>query len=106
MTDENRWGDMAPVPSGSAPGYDRTTTKPVRRIALYKRGILMGHVWSDGENAAGFDAAEPTEENARETGRAISYVWRVHALAHQRGEPASVVLEARFYEPLYEVRPA
>jgi|GEM_PF-5917743 len=100
---ENRWGDTAPEFTGAAPGYDKTTARPTRRIALHKGEMFLGHVWTDDHSAAGWLPAEPTETNAQALARARAYVWRVHALAYERGEPASAVLESRFYEPMFSV---
>lgn len=73
----------------------------VRRAQLRDRaGRVLGEVWTDGQEAAGF---VPREEAGRDGLKAQSRVWRIHRDAYASGRPARDVLDPNLYEPNFEL---
>lgn len=73
----------------------------VRRAPLRNRaGQVLGEVWTDGRDAAGF----VPDENAGVDGvRAQSQVWRILKAAYASGRPARDVLDPALYVPEFEL---
>ncbi len=73
----------------------------VRRAPLRDRaGQVLGEVWTDGRDAAGF----VPDENAGVAGiRAQSQVWRILKAAYASGRPAADVLDPDLYAPDFEL---
>lgn len=99
MSAERFTDDLAPTLVGAAATWSAIATGPVRRAPLSDEAGRLGWVWTDDQRAAGWlpDAA------TREAARAGAYAWRVLANAHQRGEPASRLLDPALYAPLYQL---
>ncbi|MFD1940543.1 hypothetical protein ACFSKW_54720 [Nonomuraea mangrovi] len=103
MTDQPfnhpRWGpdSLQPVRVFSPPRYKAIAQGDVRKAALRDRdGRLVGHVWTDDRDAAGF---LPTESAAGTT--AASYVWVLMTECAARDVPASELLDPALYAPDY-----
>ena len=96
--------ELRPVPVGGAETYPRQPTGPKRRAALRDRagGTVLGYVWTDDRQAAGWD---DVEEPGPASVRAEAYVWRVHRHAYQQGRPVSELLRPELYAPLYYLDP-
>ncbi|ANZ36882.1 hypothetical protein BBK82_13155 [Lentzea guizhouensis] len=69
----------------------------MRRAPLLDEGVRLGWVWSNGADAAGWEPDEPIPASARAGG----FVWRVLQAAHGRGDRGKVVLNPKWYAPLY-----
>lgn len=98
-----RWqpGSLQPEQVYSPPGYSASPSGQVRRAALRDHaGRLLGHVWTDGKEAAGF---LPSEQAGSAGVRAGSFVWTLHRELHGRGVPAAEVLDPALYEPTYRL---
>lgn len=98
-----RWqpGSLQPSEVYSPPGYSASPRGEVRRAGLHDPdGRLLGHVWTDGKEAAGF---LPDERAGSAGVRAGSFVWTLHRELHARGVPASEVLDPALYEPAYRL---
>lgn len=92
--------DMAPRAAGEAPGYASTPSGPVRRAALHDdTGRILGHVWTDDQNAAGWT---PTEMDST-VALATRYVWGVISATYLRGEAPAAVLNPAPYGPLFRL---
>jgi hypothetical protein len=89
---------MAPTPSRAQPDtYDGAAKGAVRRAELHDQtGRLIGHVWTDGRNAAGFTTSPDTDPTAV---RAGAKIWRIIADAYQRGVPAAALLDPALFRP-------
>lgn len=101
-----RWADDPrpdPADVNSPPFYSSDIQGPVRRAPLHAPdGPLLGHVWTDDGEAAGY----LPEQAAGPAGvRAGAYVWTVLSECYRRGIPASEVLDPVLYAPTYELRP-
>lgn len=83
----------------SAVKYPAFSTRPERKAPLMSAGRVLGWVWTDDVEAAGWDPVEQSQEAAQAAGR----VWTIHAAAARGGEPVSVVLEPERYAPLYQL---
>ncbi|WP_219470833.1 hypothetical protein [Nonomuraea rhizosphaerae] len=63
-------------------------------------GMVLGHVWTDGQDAAGFvknaDAGRPAIA-------AAAQVWGILKDAHDAGRPAADVLAPSLYAPEFEL---
>ncbi|MGP3955631.1 hypothetical protein ACTWPT_06500 [Nonomuraea sp. 3N208] len=84
--------------------YDFKATGPKRRAAVHDRnGRLLGHVWTDDRQAAGFTRIEdPEPDMAYVRGR----MQQILAEAHKAGVPASELLDPALYAPDFELRVA
>lgn len=101
-----RWaGDaLAPRVVSTPATYDSTPAGPVRRAPLYDgEGALLGHVWTDGQRAAGYLDREDAGPAGR---RAGATVWAILRDAHRIGRPAADVLDPTLYaDEGFELRP-
>lgn len=92
--------DSEPV---STPGtYPAKAEGPTRRAMLRDEpgGQVLGYVWTDDKQAAGF----VEDESAGKAGvRAGAYVWAVQRRAYRLGRPASDVLDPELYAPMYHL---
>ncbi|MFN2636896.1 MAG: hypothetical protein ABR585_07720 [Gemmatimonadaceae bacterium] len=102
MAEEHpRWGDagMAPRVVYSPKTYDSKAKGPVRRAELHDAdGLLLGRVWTDDQNAAGYLPDEAAGPAGR---RAGSAVWAIHRDAYNKTPkrvPASDLLDPALYE--------
>ncbi|WP_113699175.1 hypothetical protein [Nonomuraea lactucae] len=99
-----RWTDaaFAPVDVSDSGTYPGVPAGPVRRAELRDAatGQLLGHVWADNREAAGF--ADSDEAGAAGV-RAGARVWRILADTYQAGRPASDVLDPSLFEPDYQL---
>lgn len=95
---------LAAVPAGGAQTYSHKAKGPTRRAALRDSadGPILGYVWSDGREAAGWLDATPRRP---ETSRAAAFVWRVHRHLFEQGRPAAEVLNPEHYTPMYHLDP-
>jgi hypothetical protein len=98
-----RWADdaLSPAIVDSPPAYDITPAGPVRKAALHDRdGLLLGHVWTDDQAAAGYSPAE----SAGAAGvRAGGYVWTLLTECRKRDVPADQLLDPTMFEPVYRL---
>lgn len=99
-----RWADdaLAPVQVEDSGTYPGVPAGPVRQAALYDpAGTLLGHVWTDDRQAAGF-----TESSAAGPAgvRAGARVWRIMADAYEADVPASAVLNPELYAPDFRLQ--
>ncbi|MFI6295911.1 hypothetical protein ACIBEJ_30230 [Nonomuraea sp. NPDC050790] len=93
---------VTPVTVSRPDTYDAKPTGPVRRAALHdRRGRLLGHVWSDDRQAAGFTKIEDPEPDMAYAG---GRVRRILADAHRAGIPAARLLDPALYAPDFELR--
>lgn len=103
QTRHPRWGDdaLAPALVDSPPAYDSTPAGPVQRAALRDRdGQLLGTVWTDDRDAAGYTPAEPAGSAGV---RAGGYVWTLLTECRKRDVPASELLDPAMFEPDYQL---
>ncbi|MDA0631910.1 hypothetical protein OUY22_00650 [Nonomuraea sp. MCN248] len=104
MTDNQnpRFHDVIPMFASENDSYDFKATGPVREAAVHdQRGQLLGHVWSDGRQAAGFTRAEnATPELAQAGGR----IRRILADAYKAGVPAGELFDPALFAPEFELR--
>lgn len=93
-----RWADdLSPVVGYIPDTYSHKAAGPVRRAELRAAdGQLLGHVWTDDQEAAGF---LPAEEAGIAGRRAATDVWVVMRECKRRNVPASEVLDPALYEP-------
>ncbi|MEV4116352.1 hypothetical protein [Nonomuraea sp. NPDC049695] len=82
--------------------YDFKAAGPVRRAAVHDRhGRLLGHVWTDDRQAAGFTRINDPEPD-------MAYVRgqmnRILTKAYRAGIPASELLNPSLYAPDFELR--
>lgn len=99
QTPHERWSDdaLAPVQVGESGTYPGVPAGPVRRAALYDQaGTLLGHVWTDDREAAGF--VESPGAGAAGV-RAGARVWRIMADAYVAEVPAAALLNPELYAP-------
>lgn len=89
-----RWSDDAlqPERTSTQMGYSSQAKGDVAEADVLAKGKLVGYVWTDGKQAAGF-VPSPGEAGAK----AQSRIWRVHADAYQAGKPAKSVLDQALY---------
>ncbi|GAA0969795.1 hypothetical protein GCM10009555_017570 [Acrocarpospora macrocephala] len=98
-----RWTDaaFAPFDVSTPISYSGDVVGEVRRAALHDMdGLLLGHVWTDDQAAAGFLDADGVGPPAV---RASTYVWQVHKRLFDAGRPASDVMDPALYAPLYRL---
>jgi hypothetical protein len=95
-TPHPRWTDpLAPRVVSTPSTYDYKAAGAVRRAGLYAAdGTLLGHVWTDDRQAAGF---LPAEQAGPAGVRAGGAVWAILRDAHRAGLPASDVLDSALY---------
>ncbi|MEU8102222.1 hypothetical protein AB0C18_00675 [Nonomuraea muscovyensis] len=93
---------VAPRFASQNDSYDFKATGPVRRAALHDRqGRLLGHVWTDDRQAAGFTRiSDPEPDMAYVRGEML----RILAEAYKTGVPASELLNPALYAPDFELR--
>lgn len=98
-----RWADdPRPTDVHSIPGYSSDIKGEVRRAGLYKGGQLLGHVWTDDREAAGF---LPLEEAGIAGRDAATKLWTVLHDLHAVGVQATDVLDFDFFAPYgFELR--
>ncbi|MFF4412127.1 hypothetical protein ACFYY8_06310 [Streptosporangium sp. NPDC001559] len=104
MSRHERWTDAGVIPgpaTAAAPGYSSAPAGPVRRAPLYDGDTLLGQVWTDDADAAGF---RPDEQAGPAGVQAGAYVWAVMAECHKRDIPAAELLDPVLYEPTYQLR--
>jgi hypothetical protein len=103
QTRHPRWSDdaLAPALVDSPPAYEAIAAGPVRKGALHDRdGQLLGHVWTDDRQAAGYTP----DESAGPAGvRAGGYVWILLTECRKRDVPAGQLLDPGMYEPVYRL---
>jgi hypothetical protein len=94
-----RWTDaaFAPVEVSDSGTYPGVAQAPMQRAALHDAttGQLLGHVWTDNRQAAGF---LDNDDAGAAAVRAGARVWRILAEAYQAGRPAGEVLDPALYE--------
>ncbi len=100
-----RWADdPQPVVVSTPKTYSAKAQGPVRRAELRDGGQLLGHVWTDDKNAAGY-LDEPSAGAAGV--RAGARVWVILRDAYQAGVQAKDVLDPAMYAPQFTLgRPA
>ncbi|MEW1836588.1 hypothetical protein AB0392_01350 [Nonomuraea angiospora] len=82
--------------------YDYKATGPVRQAAVYdRRGRLLGEVWTDDRQAAGFTLIDDPEPDMGYVGGRMD---RILAKAYKAGIPASELLDPALYAPDFELR--
>ncbi|SDM31844.1 hypothetical protein SAMN05421874_15330 [Nonomuraea maritima] len=93
---------VTPITVSRNDSYESKTTNPKRRAALHdQRGRLLGHVWTDDHQAAGFTRiADPEPDMAYVRG----YVNRILTDAYKAGIPASELLDPALYAPDFVLR--
>lgn len=92
-----RWADdPRPTDVHSVPGYSSDIKGEVRRAGLYKSGQLLGHVWTDGQDAAGFLAVEEAGVAGRD---AATQLFTILRDLYAEEVAADAVLDPDFYEP-------
>lgn len=97
-----RWAnDPQPVVVSTPSTYSSDAQGPVRRAGLYDGDILLGHVWTDDQQAAGF---LDNEDAGRAGVRAEALVWTILRNAAQAGRPAGEVLDPALYAPTYQLK--
>ncbi|MFE3449633.1 hypothetical protein ACFXJ8_11925 [Nonomuraea sp. NPDC059194] len=99
-----RWGpgSLLPEEMSSPPGYSPIAQGEIRKAELRDRdGRLVGHVWTDDKQAAGF---LPAEKAGSAGTTAASYVWVLMTECAARDVPASELLDPALYMPDYELR--
>lgn len=96
---ERMWSIPHSVQAHVPETYPAKAAGPVRRAALRDDdGRLLGYVWTDDREAAGWlHIDDPTPAGVR----AGAYVWAVHKRAYGLGQPASSVLDPALYAPMY-----
>ncbi|MCA2184646.1 hypothetical protein [Nonomuraea cavernae] len=73
----------------------------MRRAPLKDQdGMLLGHVWTDDKDAAGF---VKNEDAGRPAITAGARLWSILKDAHDAGRPASDVLDPALYAPEFEL---
>ncbi|MFI6903911.1 hypothetical protein ACIBKY_21775 [Nonomuraea sp. NPDC050394] len=93
---------VTPVTVSRNDSYDFKATGPIRRAGLHdRRGRLLGHVWTDDHQAAGFTKIEDPEPDM---GYAGGRVRRILADAYKAGIPAGGLLDPALYAPDFELR--
>jgi len=93
---------VTPITVSENESYDFKATGPVRRAAIYdQNGRLLGDVWTDDRQAAGFTLIDdPEPDMAYVSGR----VDRILTEAYRAGIPARELLDPALYEPDFELR--
>ncbi|MET7339272.1 hypothetical protein [Nonomuraea sp. NPDC005650] len=93
---------VTPITVSRSDSYDFKAVGPVRRGELRDRdGRLLGHVWTDDRQAAGFTRIEnPEPDMAYVRGR----ISQILSGAYKAGVPASQLLNPALYAPDFELR--
>lgn len=111
MITHPRWGDsgMDPRPAGGVSRYASTTSGPVRRLPILDGpDRVLGYVWTDDSEAAGWvevDATSTSTQEGRARVRAASLVWQSLFAAYARGVPAAEVFDNLNIETVYRYGP-
>ncbi|MGW6496850.1 hypothetical protein [Nonomuraea angiospora] len=93
---------VTPITVSRGESYDFKATGPVRRAAVHDRvGRLLGHVWTDDRQAAGFTRIEDPEPDMAYAGGRMRQIL---AHAYKSGVPASQLLDPALYAPDFELR--
>jgi hypothetical protein len=97
-TPYGRWADdLSPVVGYIPDTYSHKAAGPVQRAALRAvDGQLLGHVWTDDREAAGF---LPDEQAGIAGRRAATDLWVIMRECKRRDVPASELLDPSLYEP-------
>ncbi|MEV0593268.1 hypothetical protein [Nonomuraea cavernae] len=94
---------VAPKFASDNDSYDFKANGPVRRAPVYdRRGRLLGDVWTDDRQAAGFSIIDDPEPDM---GYAVSRMDRILAEAYKSEIPADQLLDPALYAPDFELRP-
>ncbi|MFF4623115.1 hypothetical protein [Nonomuraea jabiensis] len=93
---------VTPITVSENDSYDFKATGPKRRAAVYdQQGRLLGDVWTDDRQAAGFTLIDDPEPDM---GYVAGRVDRILTDAYKAGIPASKVLDPALYAPDFELR--
>ncbi|MFG1709229.1 hypothetical protein ACFLIM_39165 [Nonomuraea sp. M3C6] len=98
-----RFSETVTVVGKSAGTYSRKAADPadVRRAQLKEPdGMVLGYVWTDGKDAAGFVKNEDAGRPAIAAGPRL---WSILKGAYDAGRPASDVLDPALYAPEFEL---
>lgn len=98
-----RFSETITVVGQSAGTYSRKPDDQaaVRRAALKDQdGMVLGHVWTDDKDAAGF---VKNEDAGRPAIAAGARLWSILKGAYDSGRPASDVLDPALYVPEFEL---
>ncbi|MEU4575873.1 hypothetical protein [Nonomuraea sp. NPDC023979] len=97
-----RFHDVIPAFASENDSYDFKATGPVRQAAVHDRsGVLLGHVWTDGRQAAGFTRVE---DATRDMARAGGRIRRILAEAYKAGVHPGELFDPALYAPDFELR--
>ncbi|SDK34180.1 YD repeat-containing protein [Nonomuraea maritima] len=95
---------VTPITVSKNDSYDYKATGPVREAPVYDRhGRLIGEIWTDGRQAAGFTLIDDPEPDMGYVGGSMD---RILARAYKAGIPASELLNPALYAPDFELRVA
>jgi hypothetical protein len=90
--------ELRPAGAAATTGFSSTPQGPIRAAALSDETGVIGMVWADSGNAAGYVPKPGSVAGVQATG----YVWTVaRQLAAKKAKAAAVVDEAARYSPLY-----
>ncbi|OUC99326.1 hypothetical protein [Streptosporangium minutum] len=91
-----RWADDPRPAEVNAPaGYSSAPQGPVRRAELHQGGVLLGHVWTDDRQAAGF---LPAEQAGPAGVRAAGAVWTILQACYEAGMEAEDLIDPDLFE--------
>ncbi|MFI6814438.1 hypothetical protein ACIBG7_18650 [Nonomuraea sp. NPDC050328] len=99
-----RWTDagLSPGPVSGSGTYPGIPQGPKQQAPLHDQaGLLLGHVWTDGQAAAGFS---PDRAAGPAGVRASGQVWGIMRDAYVAGRPAAGVLDPSLFRPDFELR--
>ncbi|MDR8409787.1 hypothetical protein MTP10_13685 [Nonomuraea sp. 3-1Str] len=97
-----RFHDATAMFADENDSYDFKAKGQVRRAQVYdRRGRLLGDVWTDDRQAAGFSIIDDPEPDM---GYAESRMDRILTEAYKAGTPASQLLDPALYAPDFELR--
>ncbi|MFC4005999.1 hypothetical protein ACFOY2_02110 [Nonomuraea purpurea] len=92
---------VTPISVSKNDSYDFKATGPVRRAGVYdQQERLLGDVWTDGRQAAGFSLIDDPEPDM---GYAVGRMDRILTQAYKAGIPASELLDPALYAPDFEL---
>ena len=93
---------VTPITVSRPDSYGFKATGPVRRAAIHDRGgRLLGHVWTDDRQAAGFTLVDDPEPDMAPVGHLMDHIL---GEAFKAGTPASELLDPALYAPDFELR--